>query len=77
VIEIETYMKAKIDCSITKVVKESNSSVLVHCEISGRMDDVKNPDAKIVTGELTMRVRPIVAEGLRYGQKLKLEILDE
>ena len=40
-------------------------------------DEVKNPEAKIFVGEISLRVKPVVAQHLSFGQKLYFSMSDK
>ena len=72
-------MKARLEFKIKKMFEESNSVVLIQGDVLGSVesDEVKNPEAKIFVGEISLRVKPVVAQHLSFGQKLYFSMSDK
>lgn len=50
---------------------EAGSHVEVRLDLSGAVSDARTPDAKKVEGaEMVLRLKPLVADELKFGQEL-------
>ncbi len=72
-------MKARLECKVKKMITESESVVLIQGDLLGSVEseEVKNPEAKVFVGEISLRVKPLVAEQIRHGQKLYFSMSDK
>ena len=50
--------------------------VHIKCDLIGNVLDSKVPDAKQVLAEITFTLKPIVADGLKFGQEISVLISD-
>ncbi len=75
-------MKGKLKGTIASMVTTDNhnfvdiklDTIIGAMEVDG---EKFNPDSKTITGEINLRVKPVLAKKLQFGQILHFSITDE
>lgn len=63
-------MKARLE-GIIKQMTRDNAWVHVTVEVAGSVvEGAKGPDAKSIAAEIVLRIKPLVGDELKFGQKL-------
>jgi hypothetical protein len=71
-------MKALLRGHIRSMEERDSDEKVVAIELTPEgTADVKGPDAKKVLAEMTVYVKPVVAQELRFGQELFIELSTE